>query len=128
MTHIPLTLIIAMMMAESSLDEQAIGDSGESYGCLQIQEICIEDVNRILGEDRYEHKDAFDLVKSIEILRIYLGHYCKPHRFDELPKFEHAARIWNGGPTGHLRLSTQAYWHKVQEKLAILGWKGATYL
>ena len=49
MTEIPLKLIIAIMMVESSVQEDAEGDNGAAYGCLQIQDICVEDVNRLLG-------------------------------------------------------------------------------
>jgi hypothetical protein len=30
---------------------------------------------------------------------------------------EEAARIWNGGPTGHRKLATVTYWNKVKKHL-----------
>jgi len=105
-------LIPALIAVESAGKTDAIGDGGRAVGCLQIWPIMVRDVNRIAGT-RYTLADRLDREKSIQMARIYLTHYAKN---DTL---ENASRRWNGGPAGHTKPSTIAYWNKVKKELEI---------
>jgi hypothetical protein len=103
-------LIPALIAVESAGKTDAIGDGGRAVGCLQIWPIMVEDVNRIAGTN-YTLADRLDRKKSIEMAKIYLTHYAAAGTI------EHAARKWNGGPAGHTKPATIAYWKKVKTQL-----------
>lgn len=105
-----MVLIKALIAVESSGNTLARGGE-DSWGSLQITKICIDDVNRILGKRVYSHKDAFNRDKAIEIFCIYQNYY------NSTWDTQKAARIWNGGPNGHHKTSTLAYWGKVKSKI-----------
>lgn len=101
-------LIPILMMIESGGDPNAIGDEGRSVGVLQISEAVVNDVNRVYGT-HFTPEDRKDVDKSRRICELYLRHWAKD--FDSL---EAMARIWNGGPRGHIRPCTLKYWLKVK--------------
>jgi hypothetical protein len=101
----------AIEMVESSGRADAVGDGGKAVGILQIHPVMVADVNRILGEDRYTLADRLDPAKSREIFRVYSDHYAK------CGDAEKVARNWNGGPRGHRKAATVAYWAKVQRAM-----------
>ena len=111
-------LVAALVQIESGGDCQAIGDGGRSVGCLQIQEAVIKDVNRVYGR-HYLPVDRFNLRKSEEICRLYLMHYGQNYerRTGKEATQEVLSRIWNGGPTGWKKTSTERYWKKVSALL-----------
>lgn len=102
------SLIDALVKVESKGDVNAIGDNGKAVGCLQIWCDVIEDVNRF-SMVQYTYDDRYDYVKSKEICRKYLLHYGGRNASNET-----YARIWNGGPKGHTKISTKKYWNKVK--------------
>jgi len=87
-----------------------IGDGGDSYGILQIQQGAITDVNRIYGTS-YVHADAFDIECSEEIFELYIKHWTGKLEKREAREAteEDIVRIWNGGPQGWRRKSTLDY-------------------
>ena len=110
-------LIMILINVESSGNDMSIGDGGEAYGCLQIHEIYVKDVNRILGYEKFTHDDAFCRTSSMDMFIIYTGHYATAERIGREPTIEDIARIHNGGPNGWKKKSTEAYWHKVRKEL-----------
>lgn len=62
-------LIDAMIEKESRGKEDAVGKTND-IGVLQITPIYVEEVNRILGEQKYTLKDRYDKYKSIEMFNI----------------------------------------------------------
>lgn len=110
-------LIPALIQVESGGDDKAIGDNGRAYGCLQIWDVVVKDVNRVYGT-RYTHADAFVREHAINICKKYLSIYCTPQRLGRTPTLADAARMWNGGPTGHKKTATLNYWKKVQKHLS----------
>lgn len=119
-------LIAAMIEVESNGDDNAIGRNGE-VGCLQIKEIVVKDVNRIISTTpAFIHNDLFDMddrynrKKSIEICTIYMRYYgfkASNENFSYNTTMEMCARIWNGGPNGWRLASTEKYWQKVQKAM-----------
>jgi hypothetical protein len=73
----------------------------------------VDDVNRILGKDKYSYDDRKDCIKSREMFHVYTDHYSA----DESDEVK--ARRWNGGPKGETKKATEAYWKKVQACLKV---------
>ena len=112
-----MTMILALIQAESSGNDLAIGDNGNAFGCLQIHKLYVEDVNRILGYDKFTHSDAFDRIDSIHMFVIYTDHYATAKRIGREPTVEDKVRIHNGGPNGWKKQSTIQHWKKVKNIL-----------
>lgn len=106
-----ISLIDAIIQVESGGNPYAIGDNGYAVGILQIHPIMVRDVNRIVGYDKYDLNDRYDINKSKEMFWIYTNHYSK----DETNEI--IARRWNGGPRGDKKESTVQYWNKVKKCL-----------
>ena len=106
---------------ETNYNLDAIGDGGDSYGILQIQEGVILDVNRKYGTD-YTHQDAFDEACAEEIFTLYIQMWSKKlETKEQRPVTEQdIVRIWNGGPRGYKRSSTLDYLEKYQEYKEVL--------
>ena len=103
-------LITALIIVESSGNDLAIGDQGRAIGPLQIHRAVVTDVNRITGSN-YRHQDMTNRAQARAVCEAYLKHYGRGKTTEE------QARIWNGGPTGDRKTSTEAYWRKVQKHL-----------
>ena len=101
------SLISALMIVESSGNDQAIGDNGRAIGPLQIHRSVVLDVNRITGSN-YRHSEMTNRVAARAVCQAYLEHYGRGKSLEE------QARIWNGGPTGHKKVATVSYWRRVQ--------------
>ena len=101
--------IPALVQVESRGDPNALGNNNDR-GILQITPILVKEVNRISGLT-YTHDDAWDPEKSVEMFYIIARKYCPEQDFEKM------ARIWNGGPHGHTKDYTIAYWNKVKNEL-----------
>ena len=101
--------IPALVQVESRGNPNALGKNNDR-GILQITPILVKEVNRISGLT-YTHDDAWDPEKSIEMFYIIARKYCPEQDFEKM------ARIWNGGPRGHTKECTIAYWNKVKNEL-----------
>lgn len=106
-------LLDAICHVESGGDCNAVGDQGRSVGPYQIMSGVVSDVNRVYGTN-YTLDDRRDPAKAREICRLYLSHYGD--RAGGTP--EAYARVWNGGPRGHRKAATVAYWQRVQAVLS----------
>lgn len=107
-------LITALIVAESGGDDSPTpGDQDKkhwAYGCLQIRQPCVDDVNRVYGT-KYKSKDCHgNRELSVWICQKYLEIYATEKLIGRKPTDEDRARIWNGGPTGYKKSSTKAYW------------------
>ena len=89
-----MTLILALIAVESSGNDNAIGDGGLAYGCLQLHACYVADAAEYAGED-WTHG------RTVTIGDI--------------------ARIHNGGPAGYKKQSTLKYWDKVEAELISRG-------
>ena len=104
------SLISALMIVESSGNDQAIGDNGRAIGPLQIHRSVVLDVNRITGSN-YRHSEMTNRLAARAVCQAYLEHYGRGKSLEE------QARIWNGGPSGHKKAATVSYWRRVQRNL-----------
>lgn len=103
-------LIAALITVESNGRDNAIGDGGRAIGALQIHKSVVVDVNRIAGT-HYTHQQMTNRIAARKVCEIYLSRYAAGKTDEE------AARIWNGGPTGHRKSATVSYWNKVKKHL-----------
>ncbi len=113
-------LIDAIIERESGGEKNpdaAFNESELAYGCLQIRQIYVDDVNEHFGTS-YEAKDCLnnrDL--SIWIFTKYMERWATRKRLGRTPTYEDMARIHNGGPNGHRQKSTIEYWEAVRSKM-----------
>lgn len=115
-----ITLLLAMIQVESSGNDNAIGDNGASWGCLQLQAAYVQDAAEYAKKD-WTHKDAFDRETAMEITMAYMARYATKKRLGRKPTAEDIARIHNGGLNGYKKQSTKKYWVKVQAELKRMG-------
>ena len=111
-----ITLILAIITIESGGNDKAIGDGGKAYGCLQLHASYVADASEHAGKD-WTHEDAFDRETAIDIMLAYMSRYATPARLGRSVTAEDIARIHNGGPRGHMKPATKAYWLKVKAVL-----------
>ena len=111
-----MTLILAIIAVESNGDDNAVGDYGLAYGCLQMHAEYVQDAAEHAGKD-WTHKDAFDRETAIDIFLAYMDRYATENRLGRHVTVEDIARIHNGGPNGWKKPHTEAYWHKVKSVL-----------
>lgn len=88
-----------------------------AFGCLQISQKVIDDVNRITGR-RLTVTDAFHRPTAIWICQTYLNYWATKERLGREPTDQDRARIWNGGPDGWHEWATMRYWGKVHQRMA----------
>jgi len=115
--NISMLLILAIIHVESGGDLNAIGDGGDSRGCMQIQAGVITDVNQTFKTNYSWPKDTLSKEKSIELFRKYMARYATKKRLGREPTLEDYARIWNGGPNGYKKKATLDYWRKVKARM-----------
>lgn len=72
---------LAIVKTESEFNPLAVGKSGD-WGLLQITPIYVKEVNRILGEEKYTHEDAFNPEKSMEMFTIMQNHHNPENDID----------------------------------------------
>jgi len=105
-------LFEALAYVESRGYAGAFNSKENAAGLLQIRPIMVRDVNRIVGYERWSLDDRWSGASSREMLATYLGHYGAD-------SYEQAARRWNGGPDGDREPTTERYWHRVRQHLAL---------
>lgn len=115
-------LISALIAVESGGVCSSIGDGGKALGCLQIHKSVVQDVNRIY-KTHYSHGDAFHPTMAKQICELYLRAWAPENATPE-----QCARIWNGGPRGHLKEATKKYWLKVRKEFHRRGAENAEYV
>lgn len=89
----------------------AVGDNGKAIGPYQI--------HRVYWQDAVEHSgiggtyaDCRNEEYARRVVRAYMVRYAPKGASDEV-----MARIHNGGPKGHRKAATKAYWAKVRKHL-----------
>lgn len=97
-------LIYSISLVESGGDVKAVGKHGE-IGSLQIKKILIDDVNRIVGEKKFNYFDRKNHQKSCEIAKIYFSHYALNYKIKtgKNPDVKFYIKIWKHGPKGYIK-------------------------
>lgn len=119
--NIPTTFLLAIAAIESGNDNSAVGRNGE-IGALQIGWHAWIDANAQLITESvaYWHclDDMHSAYASHVTARAYLRRYCTADRLGREPTLIAAARIWHGGPNGHLKPHTIPYANRVMNLYA----------
>jgi len=116
-------LWVGQVAVESGGDTGAYNEREGAAGIVQIRPQCLADANRIaerLGLDvRFTAEDRFDAAKSRQIWDVYLKFWGEQYTAETglAPTDEVYARIWNGGPTGWRKETTQQYWQRVRDAM-----------
>ncbi len=109
-------ILDAIIIVESAGNDSAYRASEDAVGALQIRQVMVDDINRILKRKNiskfYSYDDRWCRNKSTEMFTIYCDYY-------DLTEAEEIARCWNGGPRGINNPYTLPYWYKVQNELEI---------
>ena len=111
-------LLVAIAQVESEGDPNAVNVFEDAVGLYQIRPIYVKDCNRILGRPEFKLSDRYDPKRSRLMVVMYITHYGKGKSLEDM------ARIHNGGPRGHKKAATEAYWKKVKAVLDIVYSKG----
>ena len=104
----------AITMVESHKNPSAYNEGESAAGISQIRPIVISDLHRI-GYTNWSNEDRWCPRSSKRIFNKYTSYWIS--RMNVEDTYENRARIWNGGPRGHIKQSTKNYWDKVQEHL-----------
>ena len=68
-------LLDAIAKVESGgMYDDAVGDNGDAIGSFQIHKVYVDDVNRIIGKNRYSYRDRHNFYRSKMMVGIYLTH------------------------------------------------------
>lgn len=111
-------LLDAIEWVESKGDPWAVGDDGAAVGAYQIHKIYVDDCNRIArvrgdvilkSSCMFTYRDRENKQMSRKMVKMFLRYYGGT--------FEEMARKHNGGPNGHNKESTEAYWVKVKARM-----------
>ncbi len=115
-----INLMEALILVESGGNDRAIGDrhlKEKAYGPLQIRQPVCDDYNRAHGTKYKAEVMLGNRPLSKKVCQWYLEHYTSVKVLGRKPTLENLARIWNGGPSGWKKRSTEKYWVKVNEYL-----------
>ena len=88
-------ILAALIQVESSGRDGAIGDNGAAVGCLQIQKVMVDDVNRILGRDHFTYDDRYRRSASMGMALVAFSHYVTEERLGRRPTVRDYCRRWN---------------------------------
>ena len=109
----PPEFLAAIRQVESHGNDKAVGDGGKAIGPYQIWRVYWQDATEFDKTIGGSYNDCYNPAYAEKVVRAYMARYA--------PKgasLEVMARIHNGGPRGHLKPATLAYWAKVQKELA----------
>jgi len=111
-----LSALIAVESPRTTAQARAAIAREGAYGCLQIRQCCLDDVSRVTGKTvtlkQCGASEGVSLWVCVQYLRYWGAHYRKQTGKEPTP--EVLARIWNSGPQGWRRESTEGYWKKVK--------------
>lgn len=101
----------ALNMVEASGREgNIVGDNGKALGPFQIHRSYWQDA-KVAGSYGMVTNRAY----AAQVVTAYLNRYAKSAVVNN--DFETLARVHNGGPSGHRKSATKAYWLRVKKYL-----------
>jgi len=107
-------LWLAICIVESHCNLLAVGDFNKAFGIAQIHAGVVIDYNST-HNTTWKHEDCFNVDVSKMMFKNYMSRYCIARRLGHAPTMEDGARIFNGGPNGYKKKSTEKYWIKIEK-------------
>ncbi|HEY4507261.1 MAG TPA: hypothetical protein VJJ47_00005 [Candidatus Paceibacterota bacterium] len=111
-------ILVGVHRVESSGKLVCLGDKKlehKAYGPLQIRKPVCEDLVAFYGVKLTPEECQGNWQKSEHAFRLYVGYWLRDYEHEGgQATAEVACRIWNGGPTGFKKSSTEDYWKKVK--------------
>lgn len=112
----------AIKIVESNGNSKAVGDGGLAIGQFQIHEVYFNDAKDYDAKNggkfklaKAKYSDCFNPIIAEQVVHAYLQRYSASDL--KAGRWEVVARKHNGGPNGHQRKATVAYWNKVKKHL-----------
>lgn len=112
----------AIKVVESNGNSKAVGDGGRAKGIFQIHEGYFNDAKDYDTKNggkfklaKAKYSDCFNPSIAEQVVRAYLQ--CYSASDVKAGRWEVVARKHNGGPNGHQKKATVAYWNKVKKHL-----------
>jgi hypothetical protein len=108
-------LLDALVQVESRGRDDAVGDAGNALGALQIW--------RVYWSDALQHAPAIggtydDVRTRVYAERVVVAYWLRyAAAAVRNVDFERLARVHNGGPRGHKKKATVAYWQRVSRAM-----------
>jgi len=121
-----LLLSVLILIESPKTPEQATKEEARGYyGPLQISRHVVDDINEFYAEDltwlgrKLSVEDCRSEVVSRWVCHRYLLHWGARYTKDtgKTPDAEVYSKIWNGGPRGWEKKSTEVYWQSVKAAL-----------
>ena len=107
-------LLMSLMWTESKFNPGAYDGQG-SVGILQIRQIYVNEVNRILGKDKYTLDDALSVEKSLEMFETLQGYHNPDKDFSKTIYYHNKSEAYE---TRVIRTyNTFLAYEKMREKL-----------
>jgi hypothetical protein len=108
-------LVAAIIMVESSGNDNAVNHREQAYGPLQVRQAVLTDVNRA-----YKTNYVLSQMRNRATAKEVFTKYVRLYGADTSQ--EAAARCWNAGPgwkvkTGTAKQNVNVYWQKVKAQL-----------
>lgn len=116
-TSLVLYLISAMIQVESSGNDTAMNLNEGAFGCLQIRQIYLDEIERVTDK-KYDIQQMMQRHYAIEATYAYFLIVAKQIEEKEGREvtLEDLARCHNGGNNGYKKESTLNYWNKVRKE------------
>jgi len=111
----PGTFFAAIRQVESGGRSDAVGDGGRSCGAYQIGRAYWQDACEWGGVDWSYDRYVRDAARCEQVMRWYWQRYV-PGAYQR-GELEVLSRVHNGGPRGHTKQATLAYWRKIKQAL-----------
>ncbi len=90
------------------------GDThGESNGCSKLTVACVHIIVAMCNSDRYRQRD---IARMFNVKREAISKIARGVRWKHVPRPMGMPSV-NGGPRGHKKQATVAYWQKVKREL-----------
>lgn len=110
--------VFSLCFVESSNNAKAFNKKEQARGMFQIRPIMLEDVNNILGYNKYTIKDCFDVQKSYEMFTIFIIHYKTYYEKQGFKiSYKDIACMWNSGPGRFRDGHSEIYWNKIKHRM-----------
>ncbi len=97
-----------------------MNDAEHAVGLYQITPIFVDDINRLIGKEKFTLDDRYSALASETMIFIYLNHYARAQRLGHEATNQDLAALHCAGPDGDLQkdeLKVKEHWEKVKAVL-----------